>query len=113
CRDVRSELPETHCLILTGYDDDEATYAAVLAGASGYVLKDVQGSRLVDSVRRVAAGEQLLHPSLNRRVVERITSTHTADPLLETLTGREREILPLIAEGLTNREIGERLDLAE
>lgn len=113
CRDVRSELPETHCLILTGYDDDEATYAAVLAGAAGYVLKDVQGIRLVDAVRRVAAGEQLLHPSLNRRVVDRITTAHTADPRLETLSHREREILPLIAEGLTNREIGERLDLAE
>lgn len=113
CRDVRSELPGTRCLILTGYDDDEATYAAVLAGAAGYVLKDVQGSRLVESVRRVAAGEMLLDPSLNRRVVARITATHTTDPLLESLTGREREILPLIAEGLTNREIGLRLELAE
>ena len=112
CRDVRSENPDTRCLILTGYDDDEAIYAAVLAGASGYVIKDVQGSRLIDSVRKVAGGAMLLDPALNRRVIERITQTHT-DSRLESLTAREREILPLIAEGLTNREIGERLSLAE
>jgi two-component system response regulator DevR len=109
CRDVRSENPGTRCLILTGYDDDEAIYAAVLAGAAGYVIKDVQGSRLVDSVRRVAGGATLLDPALNRRVVERISS----DSRLESLSAREREILPLIAEGLTNREIGIRLSLAE
>ena len=109
CRDVRSENPGTRCLILTGYDDDEAIYAAVLAGAAGYVIKDVQGSRLVDSVRRVAGGAILLDPALNRRVVERISS----DSRLESLSTREREILPLIAEGLTNREIGIRLSLAE
>ena len=109
CRDVRSENPGTRCIILTGYDDDEAIYAAVLAGAAGYVIKDVQGSRLVDSVRRVAGGAILLDPALNRRVVERISS----DSRLESLSAREREILPLIAEGLTNREIGIRLALAE
>ena len=109
CRDVRSENPGTRCLILTGYDDDEAIYAAVLAGAAGYVIKDVQGSRLVDSVRRVAGGAILLDPALNRRVVEKISS----DSRLESLSAREREILPLIAEGLTNREIGIRLSLAE
>ena len=109
CRDVRSENPGTRCLILTGYDDDEAIYAAVLAGAAGYVIKDVQGSRLVESVRRVAGGAILLDPALNRRVVERISS----DSRLESLSAREREILPLIAEGLTNREIGIRLSLAE
>jgi DNA-binding NarL/FixJ family response regulator len=109
CRDVRSENPGTRCLILTGYDDDEAIYAAVLAGAAGYVIKDVQGSRLVDSVRRVAGGAILLDPALNRRVVERISS----DSRLASLSAREREILPLIAEGLTNREIGIRLSLAE
>lgn len=113
CRDVRSENPETRCLILTGYDDDEAIYAAVLAGAAGYVVKDVQGSRLVDSVRRVAGGETLLDPALNKRVVERIEQNHSSDSRLESLTAREREILTLIAEGLTNREIGLRLSLAE
>jgi two-component system, NarL family, response regulator DevR len=113
CREVRSENPEVKCLILTGYDDDEAIYAAVLAGAAGYVIKDVHGSGLLDSLRKVAAGKQLIHPSLSNRVVERITDTHQADPRLESLSARERDILPLIAEGLTNREIGDRLGLAE
>lgn len=113
CRDVRSDNPDVKCLILTGYDDDEALYAAVLAGASGYVIKDVQGSGLVDSLRKIAAGRSLIDPSLSRRVVERIKQSHTSDPRLESLSAREREILPLIAEGLTNREIGVRLALAE
>jgi two-component system, NarL family, response regulator DevR len=113
CRDIRSTLPGTRCLMLTGYDDDEAVYAAVLAGASGYVIKDIRGSGLVESVRAVAAGRSLLDPELNRRVVQRISENHAADPRLESLTMRERQILPLIAEGLTNREIGERLNLAE
>ena len=113
CREVRSENPDVNCLILTGYDDDEAIYAAVLAGASGYVIKDVQGSGLIDSLRKVAAGKKLIHPSMSGRVVQRITDTHQSDPRLESLSTRERDILPLIAEGLTNREIGERLGLAE
>jgi DNA-binding NarL/FixJ family response regulator len=113
CREVRSDNPEVKCLILTGYDDDEAIYAAVLAGAAGYVIKDVHGSGLLDSLRKVAAGKQLIHPSLSNRVVQRITDTHQSDPRLESLNARERDILPLIAEGLTNREIGDRLGLAE
>lgn len=113
CRQVRSENPEVKCLILTGYDDDEAIYAAVLAGAAGYVIKDVRASGLPDTLRAVAAGRSLIDPSLSRRVVERINDTHQRDPRLESLSAREREILPLIAEGLTNREIGERLALAE
>jgi two-component system response regulator DevR len=113
CRAVRSEHPETKCLILTGYDDDEAIYAAVLAGASGYVIKDIRGSGLVTSVRTVAGGRSLLDPALTRKVVDRIAESHRGDPRLESLTSRERDILPLIAEGLTNREIGVRLALAE
>jgi two-component system, NarL family, response regulator DevR len=113
CRQVRSENPEVKCLILTGYDDDEAIYAAVLAGAAGYVIKDARASGLPDSLRAVAAGKSLIDPSLSRRVVQRINDTHLSDPRLESLSAREREILPLIAEGLTNREIGERLALAE
>ncbi len=113
CRQVRSENPDTACLILTAYDDDEAIYAAVLAGAAGYVIKDIRGSGLLDAVRKVAAGASLLDPALNRRVVERIARTHNADPRLQSLTARERDVLPLIAEGLTNREIGHRLGLAE
>jgi DNA-binding NarL/FixJ family response regulator len=101
------------CLILTGYDDDEAINAAVLAGAAGYVIKDVRGSGLLDSLRKVAAGRSLIDPSLSRRVVERIHERHQADPRLASLSARERDILPLIAEGLTNREIGVRLTLAE
>ena len=113
CRNIRSDLPETRCLMLTGYDDDDAIYAAVLAGAAGYVIKDIRGSTLVESVRAVAAGRSLLDPALNRRVVERINEHHDTDPRLNSLTMRERQILPLVAEGLTNREIGDRLGLAE
>ena len=113
CREVRSDNPDVKCLILTGYDDDEAIYAAVLAGAAGYVIKDVQGSGLLDSLRKVAAGKKLINAAMSGRVVQRITDTHHSDPRLESLSAREHDILPLIAEGLTNREIGERLGLAE
>ncbi len=113
CREIRSQNPEVKCLILTGYDDDEAIYAAVLAGAAGYVIKDVHGSGLLDSLRKVAAGRSLIDPSLSKRVVQRINETHQSDPRLGSLSARESEILPLIAEGLTNREIGVRLALAE
>lgn len=113
CREVRSKHPEIGCLILTAYDDDEAVSAAVLAGASGYVLKDVRGGYLVDSLRQVANGRQLLDPSLARKVVKRIETTQSVDPRLGSLSLRESQILGLIADGLTNREIGERLSLAE
>lgn len=113
CRDVRSENPDIRCIILTAYDDDEAINAAVLAGASGYVLKEVRGNRLIENMRTVAGGGSLLGSSLSRRVVERIRDEHREDPRLEALTTRENEVLSLIAEGLTNRQIGERLALAE
>jgi two-component system, NarL family, response regulator DevR len=113
CRDIRSNDPDTHCIILTAYDDDDAISAAVLAGASDYVLKGVRGSVLIDKVRSVAAGGFLLDSSLSRRVVERMRDEHQHDARLEALTVRESEVLALIAEGLTNRQIGETLALAE
>jgi DNA-binding NarL/FixJ family response regulator len=113
CRDVRSENPQIHCIILTAYDDDEAINAAVLAGASGYVLKEVRGNHLIENIRTVAAGRSILGTPLSHKVVERIRHDHEGDSRLETLSARENEVLSLIAEGLTNREIGERLALAE
>jgi two-component system response regulator DevR len=113
CRMVREELPTVRCLILTSYDDDEAIFAAVLAGAAGYVLKQIRGSNLIDAVRQVAAGQSLLDPAVTARVLERIREGKQEDARLASLNAQERKILVLIAEGLTNRQIGERLFLAE
>jgi two-component system, NarL family, response regulator DevR len=113
CRDIRSADPTIQCLMLTAYDDDEAIYAAVIAGAAGYVLKDIRGAGLVDSVRKVAAGTILLDPALIAKVVERMRGGPGGDPRLASLSGREKQIMALIADGLTNREIGLRLSLAE
>lgn len=114
CRDIRSRLPQVHCLMLTAYDDDSAVSAAVLAGASGYILKDVGGSRLVDAIRAVAGGRSLMDPALVRRAATRIRQrADDDDPRLGSLGLRERQILRLIADGLTNRQIGERLGIAE
>ena len=113
CREVRSRHPDVNCLILTAYDDDEATMSAVLAGASGYVLKNVSGTRLVEDIRAVAAGRSLLHPAATRQVAERAEVGGRDDPRFGSLQLRERQVLRLIAEGLTNRQIGERLGLAE
>ncbi len=109
CRDIRSAHPEVHCLMLTAYDDDEASYTAVLAGASGYVLKDIKGQSLLESIRQVSAGRSLIDRTVSRRVVE---SVATRTPEVE-LSLRERQVLDLIAEGCTNRQIGEQLELAE
>jgi two-component system response regulator DevR len=113
CREIRSGDPEISCLMLTAYDDDEAIYAAVIAGAAGYVLKDIRGSGLVESVRNVASGRNLLDPALTAKVLERMRGGAGADPRLASLSGREKQIMALIADGLTNREIGLRLSLAE
>jgi two-component system, NarL family, response regulator DevR len=113
CREVRSRHPDVACIMLTSFADDEAVYAAILAGASGYVLKQVRGDDLVDGIRRVANGESLLDPAVTTRVLERLRSQQDEEDELSALTGQERKILDLIAEGLTNRQIGEQLFLAE
>jgi DNA-binding NarL/FixJ family response regulator len=113
CRDLLSGELAVRCLMLTAYDDDEAMSAAVLAGASGYVLKDVRGSGLVDAVRKVASGRSLIDPLLSKRLIEQMSNQRGEDDRLALLSTREREVLALIADGLTNREIGEALDLAE
>ncbi len=112
CREIRSEHPEIACLMLTSYADDEALFAAIVAGAAGYVLKQVRGTDLVDGVRRVARGESLLDPATTARVLQRLRQPAEPDELA-VLTDQERHILDLIVEGLTNRQIGERLFLAE
>ena len=112
CRDVKSARPEVGCLILTSYDDDEAVLAAVLAGANGYVLKEVRATGLIDAIRRVAQGDVLLDPALADGVVARIAAATPVSPL-DGLTPRETEILALIAQGMSNREIGSKLFLAE
>ncbi len=112
CRDIRTEHPETACLMLTSFADDEALFSAIMAGAAGYVLKQVRGTDLVDGIRRVGAGESLLDPSLTTRVLERLRRPPVTDELA-LLTDQERKVLDLIAEGMTNRQIGEQLFLAE
>jgi two-component system, NarL family, response regulator DevR len=111
CREIRSKHPEIACIMLTSFPDDDAVYAAIMAGASGYVLKQVRGTDLIEGIRRVAAGDSLLDPAITTRVLERLR--HKDDDELGSLTEQERNILELIAEGLTNREIGERMFLAE
>ena len=113
CREIRSRHPEIQCLMLTSFADDEALFDAILAGAAGYVLKQVRGNDLVDSVRRVARGQSLLDPSMTAAVLERLRRGPDEDSGGVHLTERERHILDLLAEGLTNRQIGERLYLAE
>ncbi len=113
CREIRSSLPEVRCLILTSYDDNDAIFAAVLAGAAGYLLKEVRGSSLVEAIRQVAQGKSLLDPSVTERLLARLRDGAPVDARLASLTDRERQILALIADGLTNRQVGERLFLAE
>lgn len=114
CRDVRSVDPSIKALILTSYEDDDALFAAIMAGAAGYLLKEVRASGLVDAVRRVAAGQSLLDPAVTATVLERLRSGGTAaDPRLAGLSDQERRILALIGDGRSNREIAEALFLAE
>ena len=113
CREVRSVDPTIRGLILTSFDDDSALATAILAGASGYLLKDIKGNGLVDAIRRVAAGENLLDQARSRRLRERWAAPADVDPRLKQLTPQERRILDHVADGLTNRQIGETMSLAE
>ncbi|MFJ9097589.1 response regulator transcription factor [Streptomyces sp. LUP47B] len=116
CRELRSQMPELACLMLTSFDDEEALLDSIMAGASGYVLKQIKGSDLVSAVRTVAAGQSLLDPSATAKLMARLRQGQEPEPepdALPGLTDREREILALIGEGLTNRQIGQRLFLAE
>ncbi|GAA1537504.1 response regulator transcription factor [Nocardioides humi] len=113
CRDVRSQDPTIKALILTSYDDDDALFSAIMAGAAGYVLKQVRGNDLLDIVRRVAAGQSTLDPSVTAQVLDRIRSGPPVNKELESLTEQEGRILDLIGQGLTNRQIARELHLAE
>ncbi len=113
CREVRSVDPTIQALILTSFEDDEALFAAIMAGAAGYVLKQIRGTDLVDAVRRVAAGQSLLDPAVTARVLDRIRRGPEQPAELKSLTEQERRILTLVAEGLTNREIAQRMFLSE
>jgi two-component system, NarL family, response regulator DevR len=113
CRDLRSATPELRCLMLTSYSDDEALFAAILAGASGYFLKQIRGPELVSAVRKVGAGESLLDPALTTQVMDRLRSGAAVDERLAQLTAQELRILDLLAQGMTNRQIAEEMILAE
>jgi len=113
-REIRSAMPEVNCLMLTSFSDDEALVDSIVAGAAGYVLKQVRGNELIDGIRRVARGESLLDPAATTRVLERLRRGATdEDERVASLTGQESRILELLAEGLTNRQIADRMHLAE
>jgi two-component system, NarL family, response regulator DevR len=113
CREIRSKHPEIHCLMLTSYSDDEALFDAIMAGADGYVLKEIKTSDLIDAVTKIAAGESLLDPKLSAKVLDRLRNGEAEDERLKHLTDQERRILALLAEGLTNRQIADQMFLAE
>ncbi|WP_439681273.1 response regulator [Embleya sp. MST-111070] len=113
CREVRSSFPEINALILTSYDDEDALFSAIMAGAAGYVLKQIRGADLVRAVREVAAGRSLLDPAITTKVLDRVRTGTREDPRVASLSDQERRIFDLVAEGLTNRQIAERLHLAE
>ena len=113
CREIRDRHPEIQCLMLTSFADDEALFSAIMAGASGYVLKQIKGTDLIDAVRRVARGESLLDPSVTRQVLERLRAPSQEEDELSGLSPQERKILELIGEGFTNRQIAEAIHLAE
>ncbi len=113
CREIRSQMPEVACLMLTSFADEEALFNAILGGASGYVLKQIHGSDLVSAIRTVASGQSLLDPRSTAQMLERLRSEATRTDPLADLSEQERRILELIGSGLTNRQIGEQLFIAE
>ena len=113
CREIRSRHPEVHCLMLTSFSDDEALFNAIMAGASGYVLKQIKSDDLVDAVTKVAAGQSLLDPQLTAKVLDRLRNGDEQDERLKHLTDQERRILGYLADGLTNRQIADEMFLAE
>ena len=113
CRAVRSADDRVQALILSSYDDDEALFGAIMAGAAGYVLKDVRGHRLVEAIERVAWGQSLIDPAMTRTVLDRVRNGPQRAPELEGLTQQEMALLELLAQGLTNRQISERMHLSE
>jgi two-component system, NarL family, response regulator DevR len=113
CREIRSRHPEIQCLMLTSFADDEALFEAIMAGASGFILKQIKSEEIVEAVRFVAKGQSLLDPAVTGRVLERLRKGPEEDELLAQLSPQERNILNLIADGLTNRQIAEQIHLAE
>ncbi|MEV5986632.1 response regulator transcription factor [Streptomyces sp. NPDC052051] len=117
CRELRSRMPELACLMLTSFDDEDALLDAIMAGASGYVLKQIRGSDLLSAVRTVASGQSMLDPATTARLMRSLRADTTEQPAmapeLASLSPRERDILALIGDGLTNREIGKKLYLSE
>ena len=113
CREIRDRFPGTNVMMLTSFADEEALMAAIMAGASGYVLKRIRGKQLIDDIRKVGRGESLLDPDMVGRLFDRLRTGGTTDPLLEKLSEQERKILTHIAEGMTNREIAQEMFLAE
>ena len=113
CREIRAQFDDIACIMLTSFSDDEALFQAILAGASGYLLKQIRGTDIVDAIRRVAAGQSLLDPAVTNRVLERLRNPPEEDERLARLTPQERKILMLIADGLTNRQIANEVHLAE
>jgi DNA-binding NarL/FixJ family response regulator len=113
CRSIREANPDVKVIMLTSYADDEALFASIIAGASGYLLKQTRGQAVVDAVTAVAAGSSLLDPDVTGKVLERLREMRAEDPALASLTEQERKVLAGLAEGKTNREIGEGLFLSE
>ena len=113
CREIRSRHPSTHCVVFTSYPDEESLFSAIMAGASGYLLKSIKADELLEALRKVAGGQSLLDPSVTGQVLDRVRGMQQEDNRVAALTDQERRILDLIGEGLSNREIAERVHLAE